>query len=194
VTEININVQKITVSYMKLFNILVIVFLLIAGGIVYLGYKNYQLPRPQGTQRQPVSQPTISPTPSESARNQEVKIELSKKEYKQTESITFTIFNNSGQSIYYFPETCASRLVHVFLIQNDKSIPIQGEPKICQLAPSVQTSLPDKSITNKISDKTLSKMTSGIYKIQFSYSLEMRDRFSLGENILAESDTFTLAR
>ena len=192
VTVIYRNVQKITISCMKILIVGVIIFLLMVGGFLYLGYTNYQLPIQKDTQRQPVSQPIISPTSS--PNTQSVEIELSNKEYKQGESITLIVTNNTGQNIYYFPETCASSLVHVFLVQDDKFIPIQDEPKICQLAPSVQILPADKSITNKIADKTLSKMTSGIYKIQFRYSFEMRDRFGLGESILVESDTFTIVR
>jgi len=61
------------------------------------------------------------------------------------------------------------------------------------LAPSVETLLPNKNITNVIPEKTFSKMVPGNYKIKFYYSLEKRDRFTLGAQSIVESETLTIS-
>lgn len=126
-------------------------------------------------------------------KNISVSIQLKKTTYSLSEPIFFTIMNNIQQNVYYFPETCASSLVQVFTIPDDKSTPIQGDPKICTLAPAVQTLLPNKDITSKIPDKTFSKMVPGDYKIKFYYSLEKRDRFAIGTQSIVESETLTIS-
>jgi len=121
-------------------------------------------------------------------------IQLEKTTYRPSEAIVFTITNNTQNDVYYFPETCASSLVQVFIIPDDSSTPIQGDQKVCMLAPSVETLLPNRKITNKIPDKTLSKMVSGTYKVKFYYSTEKRDRFGIGEQSIVESEALTIVK
>ncbi len=121
-------------------------------------------------------------------------IQLPKTTYGHDESIVFTVTNNTQQNVYYFPETCASSLVQVFLILDGDSTLIQGEQKICMLAPSVETLLPNGSITSKIPEKTFSKMAPGTYKMKFEYSTEKRDRFVIGEHSTVDSETFTVVK
>lgn len=136
----------------------------------------------------------ISIQPSDTQKqNVSVSIQLKKTTYGLGEPIAFTITNNTQQSVYYFPETCASSLVQVFMMPNANSIPIQGDQKVCLLAPAVETLLPNGNITGKITDKTLSKMVPGRYKIKFYYSLEKRDRFGLGEQSTLESEILTVS-
>lgn len=119
---------------------------------------------------------------------------MDKKEYRLGEQISFIITNNTLNNVYYFPETCASNLVQVFVIQDNEPMLIQGEPKICMLAPSVEIFLPNKSITGKIPEKTLSKMAQGIYKVRFNYSTVKRDQFSIGEHSVLDSETFKIVK
>lgn len=126
-------------------------------------------------------------------QNTGVFIQLKKITYRPGEPIAFTITNNTQLSVYYFPGTCASSLVQVFMMTNTNSIPIQGDQIVCMLAPSVETLLPNGNITSKITDKTLSKMVPGRYKIKFYYSLEKRDRFGLGEQSTIESEILTVS-
>ncbi len=123
-----------------------------------------------------------------------VAIQSEKTTYRLGEPIIFTITNNTQNNVYYFPETCASSLVQVFIVPDDSSAPIQGDQKICMLAPSVETLSPNTSITNKIPDKTLSKMVPGKYKIKFYYSTEKRDRFGIGEQSTIESEILTMVK
>ena len=123
-----------------------------------------------------------------------VVIQLGKITYRASEPIVFTITNNTQNNVYYFPETCASSLVQVFIIPDNNSTPIQGDQKVCMLAPSVETLLPNKNITSKIPDKTLSKMVSGTYKIKFYYSTEKKDRFGIGEQSIIESEAITITK
>lgn len=125
-------------------------------------------------------------------QNQSLSIGLDKKEYRLGESISFTISNNTQKNVYYFPETCASSIVQVFVIQNNKPILIQGDTKVCMLAPSVETLSPNQSITGKIPEKTLSKMAQGTYKIRFNYSTEKKSRFGIGEHSIVDSETFIM--
>lgn len=136
----------------------------------------------------------INIQPSDTQKqNVSVSIQLKKTTYGLGEPIAFTITNNTQQSVYYFPETCASSLVQVFMMPNANSIPVQGDQKVCTLAPVVETLLPNGNITSKITDKTLSKMVPGRYKIKFYYSLEKRDRFALGEQSIVESEILTMS-
>jgi hypothetical protein len=123
-----------------------------------------------------------------------IMIQLEKTIYRAGEPVAFTITNKTQNNIYYFPETCATSLVQVFSIQDGNSTLIVGDPKMCLLAPSVQTLLPNKNISSKIPDKVFSKMTPGTYKIKFYYSLEIRDRFGIGEQSIIESETITIAK
>lgn len=134
----------------------------------------------------------INYKPLDNSQNQSLNISLDKKDYGLGEPISFTITNNTPNNIYYFPETCASNLVEVYVIQGDKPTLIQGEPKICMLAPSVETLLPEKSIVSKIPEKTSSKMSPGVYMIRFDYSNTKRDRFGLGELSVLDSETFKI--
>ena len=144
-----------------------IVFLLMTGGLVYLGYQNYQLQQrfiqlleQRAVQNQAAPSPTASPpspVPKDS-QDQSVSVRLSANEYNQGEPITITIKNSAQQNIYYFPETCASNLVQVLIVQDSEFAQIQGDPKICTLAPSVETLLPNGSITSEIPEKTVSKI------------------------------------
>lgn len=181
----------------------ILIFLFMAGGLVYLGYQNYQLQQKlsqlleqKANQNQPLPSPTASsPSPiSKDSQNQAANIKLSADEYRLGGLITFTILNNTQKAIYYFPETCASNLVHVFIIKNNESSLIQGDPKICALAPSVETLPPNKSITSKIPEKTLSKITPGSYMIKFEYSTVKRDQFGIGEHSIVESEIFTVVQ
>ena len=122
-----------------------------------------------------------------------IMIQLEKTTYRAGESIAFTIINKTQNNIYYFTETCATSLVQVFLIQDGNSTPIIGDPKICLLAPAVETLLPNGKIMSKIPDKTLSKMALSRYKIKFYYSFGKRDRFAIGEQSIIESETLTIA-
>lgn len=136
----------------------------------------------------------INIQPSDTQKqNVSVSIQLKKTTYGLGEPIAFTITNNTQQSVYYFPETCASSLVQVFMMPNANSIPVQGDQKVCTLAPAVETLLPNGNITSKITDKTLSKMVPGRYKVKFYYSLEKSDRFGLGEQSTIESEILTVS-
>lgn len=135
----------------------------------------------------------ISVQPSDiQKKNVSVSVQLKKTTFSLSEPIIFTITNNAQQNVYYFPETCAGSLVQVFTIPDDNSTLIQGDQKVCMLAPTVETLLPNGNITSKISEKTLSKMVPGDYKIKFYYSLEKRDRFAIGTQSIVESETLTI--
>lgn len=121
-------------------------------------------------------------------------IRLNKNEYRFGEPISFTITNNTQKNVYYFPYTCATNLIQVFLILGNRTTPIQGESKICLLAPSVNILLPGNRITSKISENNLSEMVLGIYKIRFDYSTEKRDRFTIGDHSFLESETFKIVK
>lgn len=138
------------------------------------------------------NQMNIQPSDAQN-QNASVSIQFKKTTYGLDEPIVFTITNNTQQNAYYFPETCATSLVQVFIIPDNNSTPIQGDQKICMLAPTVETLLPNGNITSKIPDKTLSKMVPGRYKIKFYYSLEKRDLFALGEKSIVESETLTIS-
>lgn len=137
---------------------------------------------------------SITYKPLKKIQNQSLNISLDKKEYRLGEQISFIITNNTLNNVYYFPETCASNLVQVFVIQDNEPMLIQSEPKICMLAPSVEIFLPNKSITGKIPEKTLSKMAQGIYKVRFDYSNVKRDQFSIGEHSVLDSETFKIVK
>lgn len=173
--------EKPRISYWKISTlILSLLFFGILGLYLFSAYKANQLGlniTPTDTQKQNVS----------------VSIQLKKTTYGLGEPIAFTITNNTQQSVYYFPETCASSLVQVFMMPNANSIPVQGDQKVCMLAPAVETLLPNGNITSKITDKTLSKMVPGRYKVKFYYSLEKRDRFGLGEQSTIESEILTVS-
>lgn len=154
------------------------------------GYKTNQSVSTINPTQSPID---ISPTDTQKQRA-EVFIQLEKTTYRPGEPIVFTITNNTQQNVYYFPETCASSLVQVFISPDDNSIPIHGDQKVCMLVPTVETLLLNGNITSKIPDKTLSNMVPGRYKIKFYYSLEKRDRFALGEQSIVESEILTISK
>ena len=129
---------------------------------------------------------------SKNIQSQSLELKLDKESYRQNEPIAFTITNNTFQNVYYFPETCASNLVRVFDTSNNENVELVGDPIVCLLAPSVVVLPPNESVTGTVSKKILAKMTQGSYKLQFTYSLEMTDRFALGERSTIDSDTFAV--
>ncbi|OGD07253.1 hypothetical protein A2899_03190 [Candidatus Amesbacteria bacterium RIFCSPLOWO2_01_FULL_49_25] len=158
-----------------------LVILFMTGASVYLGYQNNQL-------RQMLRQVFEQPATQEPSVN----IKLSANVYSQGMPIIFVIKNGTQRNIYYFPETCASKLVKVFTVQGNESILMDGDPKICALAPPVESLKPNETITSEIPEKTLPKMIQGVYKITFEYSTVKRDRFGLGELSSVASETFTI--
>ncbi len=138
-----------------------------------------------------LSQTNIRP-PDDQEQRIGVIIQLGKTIYKVGEPVAFVVTNKTQNNIYYIPETCASDLVQVFAIRGGDSTQIFGDPKVCMLAPSVVSLLPNKNISGKIPDDILPNMTPGKYKIVFEYSTEKIDRFAIGERLSIESAVFKI--
>jgi hypothetical protein len=130
-----------------------------------------------------------APTPTDTAI-QTVRVSLEKSRYSVGEKIETTVTNNTSGPIYYYPESCAGRLVNVFSVSADGEKPIIVDEIVCMLAPEVNILPSGGQITGAVTNDLIKRMKPGSYKLQFKFSYEMRDRFALGEIITINSDAF----
>lgn len=106
--------------------------------------------------------------------------------YRQGEPVIFTIDNNSGQTITFYPETCASKLARIFAVQNNISAEIEGDPKVCAMVSTPRTLQPGKSLSAQIPAIIISRMPPGTYKIRFTFTSQV--------TAWTDSDVFTVGK
>ncbi len=130
--------------------------------------------------------------PDTPVKTNEVSIKVDKPKFKQSETVAFTITNNTLGNIFYYPETCASKLAQVFIYKGKSFEPLEKNQIVCLLAPGVSTLSPEKNLSGSIPVKEREKMKSGKYQIKFEYSTEKVNQFSLGGRTVVESETFSI--